>query len=117
MALSIFQFVLLAGTLVCLSAGQVLFKMAALRMSDVQPFFERWTHNYYLIAALAVYALGTVLWVSTLRQLPLRLAYPAVALSYLIVPLLSHFLLAEALSARTMVGALIIVAGVWISVS
>jgi drug/metabolite transporter (DMT)-like permease len=113
---NISQIALLIGTLVCLSAGQVLFKMAALQMDELQSLLQRWVLNYHLWAALAIYAMGTLFWVSTLRQVPLRLAYPVIALSYLIVPLLSHYLLAEEISARTMAGALIIVFGVFISI-
>jgi drug/metabolite transporter (DMT)-like permease len=112
---NISQIAFLIGTLVCLSAGQVLFKIAALQMDDLQSLFQRWILNYHLWAALALYAIGTLFWVSTLRQVPLRLAYPAIALSYLIVPFLSHYLLDEEISARTIAGALIIVLGVFIS--
>jgi drug/metabolite transporter (DMT)-like permease len=111
------QIALLLGTMVCLSAGQVLFKLAAVHMEQLQPLIQRWLLNYYFLAALAVYAAGTFLWVSVLRQLPLRLAYPVVALTYLAVPLLSHWLLGEELSMRTIAGAMVIVVGVWISVS
>ena len=114
---NISQIALLIGTLACLSVGQVLFKMAAMQMDALQPLLQRWLLNYFLLAALAVYAAGTVFWVSALRQMPLRLAYPVVALSYLAVPILSHWLLAEELSMRAMAGAVIIVLGVWISVT
>jgi drug/metabolite transporter (DMT)-like permease len=46
---------------------------------------------------------------------PLYLAYPFVAMAFIIVPVLSHWLIGEPLKLNTFIGALIILFGVWIS--
>ena len=50
------------------------------------------------------------MWV--LRTLPLSLAYPFMALAFIIVPLLGHFLLHEPIGWRNMIGGLLIAFGV-----
>lgn len=100
-----------------MSAGQILFKMAARDMARTDSFANQVLLNHNLWLALVVYAGATVFWVLLLRHLPLTIAYPFVALAFLVVPLLSHWLLGEPLRWQNLVGALVIVAGVWISVS
>ena len=65
----------------------------------------------YLIAAFAIYGVGTVIWVYVLRSVPLTVAYPFMALTFCAVPLLAWGLLGETLSLRYAVGAALIVAG------
>jgi drug/metabolite transporter (DMT)-like permease len=47
----------------------------------------------------------------------LRIAYPVSALGFVIVPILGHHFLGETFSARTVIGALVIIAGIAISTS
>lgn len=109
--------VLVAGTVLGLAVGQVLFKMGALRLNaEVPDSVLAWV-NVPLAAALIIYALSTVLWVSALRSLPLRVAYPVSAVAFVLVPILGHFVLDEPLTLRSLVGAAVIVAGVAISTS
>jgi drug/metabolite transporter (DMT)-like permease len=70
--------------------------------------------NKYLFAALVVYALATGLWVALLREVPLSVAYPFVALAFFLVPLMGHWVLGETLRWQTLAGAAVIVAGVWV---
>jgi drug/metabolite transporter (DMT)-like permease len=108
-------------TLLCvlmLAGGQLLFKTAA----------ERWQiHGWswatlwgflspLMLVALAVYAVATLLWVYVLRTVPLSAAYAVFSLAFVIVPLASHFLLGERLSANTLIGGAIIVLGVIVAV-
>ena len=53
-----------------------------------------------MIAALALYAVATVLWVYVLRTVPLSAAYAVFAFAFIIVPVLAHFVLDEPLSAE-----------------
>ncbi|MDB5881691.1 MAG: hypothetical protein JWP43_1569, partial [Ramlibacter sp.] len=75
---------------------------------------ERVVLNKYLFAALVVYALATGLWVALLREVPLSVAYPFVALAFFLVPLMGHWVLGETLRWQTLAGAAVIVAGVWV---
>lgn len=72
--------------------------------------------SWKLILALSIYAIATLMWIIVLRTTPLRVAYPFIALGFVIVPVLSHYLLGESLSWKTFAGAFLIGLGVWVSV-
>jgi drug/metabolite transporter (DMT)-like permease len=107
--------VLLALNVLALSIGQVLFKLAAAGFGGSEPFVRQLLFNKYLIAALVVYGLATGLWVALLRQVPLHVAYPFVAMAFFFVPLMAHWVLGEPLRWQTLTGASVIFVGVWIS--
>jgi drug/metabolite transporter (DMT)-like permease len=105
---------LFALTLACvlaISAGQILFKLAA-RTATAADGFSSMLLNGYFYAALAVYAVATVLWVWLLKTLPLNVAYPFVGLAFVIVPLLGAWLLNEPLDWRHLLGGALIAGGV-----
>lgn len=99
-----------------LSVGQILFKLAARDLTGSEPLLHQAMTSQYLWLALTVYAIATALWIGLLRQVPLNVAYPFVALAYFFVPVLGHFYLNEVLRWQGLLGALVIVLGVWISV-
>ena len=103
-------------TVLGLSIGQVLFKLAAMALHGDAPLWLQLARNAYLWVALVVYGLSTALWVAVLRQAPLRLAYPFVALAFVLVPLMGHWFLGEALRWQSLLGAALIAAGIWVSV-
>jgi drug/metabolite transporter (DMT)-like permease len=110
--------VIVLACVAMIAVGQVLFKAAA-----GQWRLQGWTWQTLLallspslLVALAIYALATVLWVYALRTLPLSVAYPLFALTFVLVPLLAHYAHGEPLVARTFVGAGVIIVGVLISV-
>jgi small multidrug resistance pump len=89
-------------------AGQLLFKAGADRSSDVVgQFFSPLT-----LGAFAVYAVSAVLYAVSLRKLPLSVAFPSVALSYIAVAMASHLLWHEQLGWPRVSGMALIVAGV-----
>ncbi|MBS3649036.1 transporter [Pseudaminobacter sp. 19-2017] len=95
-----------------ISAGQILFKLTSARVGDVgTASLIAIMFDPYLIAAFAIYGIGTVVWVYVLRSVPLIVAYPFMALSFCAVPLLAWGLLGETLSFRYAFGATLIVAG------
>ena len=109
------QLLLILFTVFLLSVGQILFKMAS---DDIVLTFAGILQSLVsvkLIVAFSVYSIATVLWLIALKGVPLRVAYPFVALAFFIVPVLAHFLLGEALSWNTYVGAGIIALGVTVS--
>jgi len=108
---------LLIGTVAGLSIGQVLFKLGAMHVNEnAASGLLAWV-NIPILVAVTVYAVCTLLWISALRVLPLRIAYPVAALSYLLVPLLGHLFLREDLTARTLLGGLLIIGGVVVASS
>jgi len=106
---------LLAGLLafpVLISVGQVLFKIASRGVGEADAAgLLRLAANPYLLAALALYGAGTVLWLFVLKKVPLNAAYPFMALSFCLVPLMGYLVLGEALSWRYGAGIGLIVAG------
>jgi small multidrug resistance pump len=89
-------------------AGQLLFKAGADRSSDViRQFLSPLT-----LSAFAVYAVSAVLYATSLRRLPLSVAFPSVALSYIAVAIASHLLWQEPLGWPRVSGIALIVAGV-----
>ena len=83
--------------MLALSIGQILFKLAARGLDGTESLLSQIMVNHYLWIALAVYAIATVFWIGLLRQIPLNLAYPFVALAFFFVPVLGHWILDEPL--------------------
>jgi drug/metabolite transporter (DMT)-like permease len=112
--LSIAQVAILCGYAAGMAAGQILFKLASLRLAPDGSPAERvgsLMQNWVFLAALAVYLALSVLWVWILSFTPLSRAYLFVALSFAIVPVASAVLFAEPLSLRVMVGIGLILCG------
>jgi drug/metabolite transporter (DMT)-like permease len=105
----------LAGLLltpILISAGQILFKLTSGRTGDLDGAgLMRLILDPYLLAALGIYGVGTVVWVYVLKSVPLISAYPFMALTFCAVPLLSWLLLGEQLSLRYTLGTGLIIAG------
>jgi drug/metabolite transporter (DMT)-like permease len=114
--LSFQHFTLILLTVLALSVGQVLFKLAARGLIGTEPLVQQILVNHYLWIALAVYGVATAFWIGLLRQIPLHIAYPFVALAFLFVPILGYSFLNEPLRWQSLLGALVIAIGVWISV-
>lgn len=94
-----------------ISTGQLLLKLAAVNLSngEIAGFWLVGQRiNVYLIFGVLVLGCSTLLWVWVLRGIPLSLAYPVMALAFIIVPLLSHFFLGEALGWRLVLGSALI---------
>jgi drug/metabolite transporter (DMT)-like permease len=99
-----------------LGGGQLLFKLAAERLVVGQgpvtllaSFISR-----PMFAALALYALATVLWVYLLHGLALSRAYPFIALAFALVPLLAWLMLGETLGVRYWLGLAVMLTGLYI---
>ncbi len=96
-----------------ISAGQILFKLTSSRAgaADAAGLLKT-VRDPYLIAALAIYAIGTVMWIYVLKSVPLTVAYPFMALTFCVVPALAWLFLGETLTLRYALGAGLIIAGV-----
>ena len=94
-----------------ISIGQMLFKKAA-QAIPATAAWQHWVFNGWLLAALALYGLTTLVWIWVLRHAPLHMAYPFMGLAFLIVPTLAWTFLGEPLHWRTLAGGALIMAGV-----
>jgi len=100
--------------LVCvmgMALGQVLFKLAAQAMATA-PRLVMFLFSPYLIGGGLVYAATTFLWIWILARVELSHAYPFMALSFVVVPLLSVYFFGEHPSPRYWLGIAMIVGGI-----
>ena len=103
-----------AITILCvlgISLGQILFKKAAASIADAT-HWQQWVFTGWLITALALYGITTLVWIWVLRHAPLHIAYPFMALAFLIVPCLGWLFLGEPIHVQTLVGGALILAGI-----
>jgi len=110
------QLALIVLTVIAMSIGQVLFKIVAISLDFSNNGILSNLFNIRLILAIVIYIVATALWILVLKITPLRVAYPFIALAFILVPVLGHFFLGESLSRWTFVGAFVIGLGVWVSV-
>jgi drug/metabolite transporter (DMT)-like permease len=116
-SLSLKMLVLLVVSIVLGAGGQLMFKAAA---RHLPPFAELGLLKLALalfttpliLAGFACFFVSAVLWIIALRSVALSVAYPMVALSYIIIFTGSHLLFQEPLSWRHWCGAGLIVAGI-----
>jgi drug/metabolite transporter (DMT)-like permease len=115
MNMSFQQLSLIVMTVLSLSVGQVLFKLAADELMFSLSALPQMLLNTKLWLALVVYFAATFLWLMVLKQTPLRVAYPFAAMAFVFVPVLAHLILGESVSWPTFLGAAIIILGVFVS--
>lgn len=111
------SFIQIGIVLLCvamISSGQILFKMAAVSINENLSTGFMSILNQHLIAGLFIYVLATALWIYLLRSVALSVAYPFMALSFLIVPVVSYYFFNEPLSLKVIIGGALVIVGVCI---
>lgn len=89
--------------------GPILLKKAsAKKLSKISALIK----NYYLFVGVALYALGTILFIPALKGGDLSILYPFVSLSYIWVSLLSVRFLGEKMNKYKWAGVVFIILGV-----
>ena len=102
----------LVVTPLIVAGGQILFKLAAARLESVDAAgYMRLAFEPIMIAALVLYGLGTLIWVSALKFVPLTIAYPFMALTFCAVPAFSAVWLGETVDLRYTLGVVTILTG------
>lgn len=101
-----------------MAVGQLLFKMASIAylgrvkgIGGLNAALSIGTDPYFL-AALSLYLLLSVFWIWILTFVPLSLAYPFVAIAFLLVPICGVLFFNETISMRGYLGMLMIAVGV-----
>lgn len=110
-----YSYIALALFIVCMVVVQVLYKYAGLHLQQHHELWSAWVYNPALIAALIMLAVGMVLWLLTLRNLPLTRAYPWTAAIYIITPLVSIIVFGESLKLEYYMGMVLIVIGIMLT--
>ena len=110
--------ILLALLTACsMAGGQILFKLGAAKWNGETFIQWLWSFvtNPFLVFAVILYGITTIVWIYVLRLLPLSIAYPLTALAYVIVPVISYFFLHEKINIHTLLGSFLIIQGVIIT--
>jgi drug/metabolite transporter (DMT)-like permease len=114
---------ILALVSICMSAvAQVLFKVgmsaapvrAALADGGAAAVIRAVALNPGIVGGLALYGLGTVLWLAVLSRAELSQAYPFVGLSFVLTAIFGVVLFNDAMSAARIAGIAAIVVGVYL---
>jgi multidrug transporter EmrE-like cation transporter len=117
MTLSTLGLILLS---VCLSAlAQVSFKFGVSRSVPATfgkaGLLQTVTHSLLtpgVIGGLALYGIGTLIWLGVLRRIDVSQAYPFIGLGIALTALLGYALFGETLSIQRIVGMLLVIAGI-----
>lgn len=96
------------------SGGQIMLKLAAQRIGQGTSIWAMATEPM-LIGAVGLYGLLGLVWFLILKQIPLNTAYPFVALSFAVTPLLAWQVFGERPAGLYFVGIGLICAGVAIT--
>lgn len=90
------------------TVGQLSLKYALYNNVSAPNLFS----SYYFWVWLICYVIVTLLWLVVLRTIPLSQAFPALGLTFALVPLASHQILKEKIVFGQWIGIAIIVTGV-----
>jgi multidrug transporter EmrE-like cation transporter len=105
--MTIHHLALALGIIIGLAAQLILKQGAMAGGSIVAQFMNPWT-----IGGLALYGMAAFFYVFALRAIPVSVAFPSVAVSYVLVALLGNLWFGEPLGMAHLAGIVLIVAGV-----
>jgi drug/metabolite transporter (DMT)-like permease len=88
--------------------GQVLLKTGTVRSTDFMTLFL----NPFTVFGLGTYGLAAALYIIAIKKIPLTIAFPSVALSYVVVTVLAHFVWNEPLGWPQIGGIALITGGI-----
>jgi len=98
----------LFGGILIAVCGQLLLKAG---VQGTTSFVTQLT-NGFTVLGVAFYGCAALLYLIAIRKIPLSVAYPSVAVSYIVVAVVAHFFWDETLTAGKIVAILLILAGV-----
>lgn len=104
--------ILLLVSVLIAVGGQFLFKNGVLKLETSDGAFWQVLLNPSILFGLSAYFLSAILYVMSLKHIPLSIAYPTLALGYIVVVFGAYFFLDEALTLFKMFGVSFILLGV-----
>jgi multidrug transporter EmrE-like cation transporter len=102
-------------SVMCSSLAHLALKLGAMRLdfsAGLADVILRLATNGWLIVGATLHVFALALWVVGLRHVELTVAYPFIALGFILVSLLSWMFLSETVSVTRLMGMLLIGAGV-----
>ncbi len=106
---------LAVASVLCVSVARILFKQAAPSFCDMAAGWVARCLQPPLVAAIALHAFATALWLLALGRGRLVVIYPVMAASCFVAPMLAWVWLGGQPSARTWLGSALVLAGVAIA--
>lgn len=106
-------------TILCvigIAIGQILFKKSAEGFHITGTFYNPYALSILFIA-LCLYGITTLGWVWVLQKSDLNKVYPFMALSFVLVPIASHFILHENFTKQYFYGIIFIITGILITLN
>ena len=85
------SYICLGASIVLGIAGQITLKTAANSSATVTAQFL----NPMTLVGLAIYLIAAICYIAALKRIPVSVAFPSVAISYVIVAVLAHILWGE----------------------
>ena len=106
---------LIGASVVAAVLGQLSLKYGLSQGDElVSSEFWRLILNPYVLAGLALYGGGALAWMGVLSRVDLSLAYPFLALNFVLVPVVAYSVLGEAVPLGRWLGIAVIVGGILI---
>ena len=110
------KYVLLMATMVLVTLGQLSLKKGV-SLSHLEPNFSsiiKTIFNPYVLLGFLLYGASSIAWLFVLLKIPLSIAYPARALTFIIIVLASYLFLEEPLTMQKIAGTILILIGVFV---
>ena len=103
------SYLALAAAILIGVLGQLLLKTGVERAGDglLAQFL-----NAFTMGGLACYGVGAIFYIVAIKRIPVSIAFPSVALSYVLVAIAAHLLWQEALGWQQFAGIGLIAAGI-----
>ena len=89
-------------------AAQVMLKIGSTDSGDVATQFSRPS----TLAGLGLYVISALLYVTTLRQVTISIAFPTVSVAYILIAAIDHFWFKQAFGMAHWAGTLLVIGGV-----
>ncbi|MFJ3522000.1 4-amino-4-deoxy-L-arabinose-phosphoundecaprenol flippase subunit ArnE [Pseudomonas sp. NPDC090203] len=105
-----FALLLCACLLTCL--GQIAQKLAVEQWQGQFPGIALMLRTHWLWLAIALLGAGMLLWLLVLQRLEVGIAYPMLALNFVLITLIGRYLFDEVVDRRHWMGVAMILAGV-----
>lgn len=109
------KYILLISSMTLAVLGQIFFKkgIASSALSPNILSILQTIFTPYVFFGFFIYGLSSIVWLFVLQRFPLSVAYPSLALTYIIVAVLSTFIFKESLNFEKIIGILLIFIGVY----
>lgn len=104
------RYILLLLNIVLISIGQLLLKKASIITLN-QTLVEK-ILNLFFIGGLFFYGLSTLLWIKILEKIEISVAYPVMAMSYIIVTIGASLFFQEMITGYKITGIIFIIIGI-----